>query len=279
MKSNRRRLSSRTVRTGSRGSACSYRPPMRGPLVVRMSSLGAAETTLETLDVLRIEAGRPAFLIDMDEHTIPLEAGIEDRAISFTKGCYVGQEVIVRVMHRGQGRVAKKLVGLIARNSRIAKSWCLDPRGGSGRRQGHQRGLVACTRARNRVGVRAPGFRIGGNLHAHPFVWRTRCRASVLSSLRQYLSWFRGTRLQIVTSGLVGAAFAVSTAMAIQKLVLSLALGALVLPSLSLALQRGHQVTVLTRNSDRVAGHSRRRGQRYGVRARQQGRPAPAASG
>ena len=135
-----------------------------GPLVVRMSSQGAAETTLETLDVLRVEAGRPAFLIDMDEHTIPLEAGIEDRAISFTKGCYVGQEVIVRVMHRGQGRVAKKLVGLLLATGRIAKSWCLDPRGGSGRRQGHQRGLVACTRARDRVGVRASGFRIGGNL-------------------------------------------------------------------------------------------------------------------
>ena len=44
--------------------------------------------------------------------TIPLEAGIEGRAISFTKGCYVGQEVIIRVLHRGHGRVAKKLVGL-----------------------------------------------------------------------------------------------------------------------------------------------------------------------
>jgi folate-binding protein YgfZ len=73
---------------------------------------GGQRITLETLDVIRVEAGRPAFLIDMDEHTIPLEAGIEDRAISFTKGCYVGQEVIVRVMHRGQGRVAKRLVGL-----------------------------------------------------------------------------------------------------------------------------------------------------------------------
>ena len=60
---------------------------------------------------------RPAFLVDMDEHTIPLEAGIEDRAISFTKGCYVGQEVIVRVMHRGHGRVAKKLVGLLFEKS------------------------------------------------------------------------------------------------------------------------------------------------------------------
>ena len=74
--------------------------------------------TLDTLDVLRVEAGRPAFLVDMDEHTIPLEAGLEDRAISFTKGCYVGQEVIVRVMHRGQGRVAKKLVGLLLDSDR-----------------------------------------------------------------------------------------------------------------------------------------------------------------
>jgi folate-binding protein YgfZ len=50
----------------------------------------------------------------MNDDTIPLEAGIEDRAISFTKGCYVGQEVIVRVTHRGGGRVAKKLVRWIA---------------------------------------------------------------------------------------------------------------------------------------------------------------------
>jgi tRNA-modifying protein YgfZ len=50
--------------------------------------------------------------VDMDEHTIPLEAGIEDRAISFSKGCYVGQEVIIRVLHRGGGRIARRLVGL-----------------------------------------------------------------------------------------------------------------------------------------------------------------------
>ena len=54
----------------------------------------------------------PLFHRDMDEETIPLEAGIESRAISFTKGCYVGQEVIIRVLHRGHGRVARKLVGL-----------------------------------------------------------------------------------------------------------------------------------------------------------------------
>ena len=68
----------------------------------------------DTFEVIRIERGVPRFLADMDEDTIPLEAGIEDRAISFTKGCYVGQEVIVRVTTRGGGRVAKKLVRWVA---------------------------------------------------------------------------------------------------------------------------------------------------------------------
>lgn len=88
----------------------------------RVAAAGGVVTSLETLEVLRVEAGRPAFLIDMDEHTIPLEAGIEERAISFTKGCYVGQEVIVRVMHRGQGRVAKKLVGLTLATSEVPRA-------------------------------------------------------------------------------------------------------------------------------------------------------------
>ncbi len=48
----------------------------------------------------------------MTDDTIPLEAGIESRAISFSKGCYVGQEVIIRVLHRGHGRVVRKLVSL-----------------------------------------------------------------------------------------------------------------------------------------------------------------------
>ena len=55
----------------------------------------------------------------MDDDTIPLEAGIEDRAISLTKGCYVGQEIIIRVLHRGQGRVARRLVGLALEPSAI----------------------------------------------------------------------------------------------------------------------------------------------------------------
>jgi folate-binding protein YgfZ len=75
---------------------------------------GLVEINLDTYEVIRIERGVPRFLADMSDDTIPLEAGIEDRAISFTKGCYVGQEVIVRVTHRGGGRVARKLVRWIA---------------------------------------------------------------------------------------------------------------------------------------------------------------------
>jgi folate-binding protein YgfZ len=73
---------------------------------------GLSQVEEETIETLRIEAGVPRFGVDMDHDTIPLEAGIEDRAISLTKGCYVGQEVIIRVLHRGHGRVARRLVGL-----------------------------------------------------------------------------------------------------------------------------------------------------------------------
>lgn len=78
----------------------------------RLRTAGGVDGDPDTWETLRIEAGTPVFGVDMGEDTIPLEAGIEDRAISFSKGCYVGQEIIIRVMHRGQGRVAKKLVGL-----------------------------------------------------------------------------------------------------------------------------------------------------------------------
>jgi folate-binding protein YgfZ len=79
-----------------------------------LEAAGAVEASAELLDAYRIEAGRPLFGVDMTTETIPLEAGILDRAISMTKGCYVGQEVIVRILHRGGGRVAKRLVQLVA---------------------------------------------------------------------------------------------------------------------------------------------------------------------
>ena len=81
-------------------------------MILALEAAGASRADIETLEVVRVESGVPRFLADMNDATIPLEAGIEARAISMTKGCYPGQEVIVRVLHRGGGRVARKLVGV-----------------------------------------------------------------------------------------------------------------------------------------------------------------------
>ncbi len=81
-------------------------------VIAALASRGALHARPATLEAARIEAGYPVFGLDMTADTIPLEAGIEDRAISLTKGCYVGQEVIIRVLHRGHGRVARRLVRL-----------------------------------------------------------------------------------------------------------------------------------------------------------------------
>jgi folate-binding protein YgfZ len=83
-------------------------------VAARLFAAGAHDITADAWDTLRIEAGLPLFGVDMDTETIPLEAGLEDHAISQTKGCYVGQEVIIRILHRGGGRVVRRLVGWTA---------------------------------------------------------------------------------------------------------------------------------------------------------------------
>ena len=90
-----------------------------GALKAALIAAGVVELDETTAEAVRIESGMPLFGRDMDEETIPLEAGIESRAISFTKGCYVGQEVIIRVLHRGHGRVARKLIGLTLDGDRV----------------------------------------------------------------------------------------------------------------------------------------------------------------
>ncbi|HEX2443531.1 MAG TPA: glycine cleavage T C-terminal barrel domain-containing protein [Vicinamibacterales bacterium] len=86
--------------------------PCAAGLREALAQAGVPAVPDDVAQAVRVESGRPLFGVDMDEHTIPLEAGIEDRAISFSKGCYVGQEVIIRVLHRGGGRIARRLVGL-----------------------------------------------------------------------------------------------------------------------------------------------------------------------
>jgi folate-binding protein YgfZ len=70
---------------------------------------GATPVDEETFEILRIEAGIARFGRDMDETNVIPETNLDD-AVSYTKGCYVGQEIIVRIKHRGHP--AKKLVGL-----------------------------------------------------------------------------------------------------------------------------------------------------------------------
>jgi tRNA-modifying protein YgfZ len=62
---------------------------------------GAIAITADTRETLRIEHGVPRFGVDFDSSNLPAEAGIVERAVSFTKGCYIGQEPTVRLAHRG----------------------------------------------------------------------------------------------------------------------------------------------------------------------------------
>jgi tRNA-modifying protein YgfZ len=71
---------------------------------------GAAEVSEEAAEILRVEAGRPRYGAEMTAETMPAEAGIVEQAVSFTKGCYIGQEPVARLHYRG--RPNRRLRGL-----------------------------------------------------------------------------------------------------------------------------------------------------------------------
>lgn len=79
-------------------------------LMAAMADMGGRMAGWNALEITRIEAGLPRYGIDMDATNLAPEAGIESRAISYTKGCYSGQEVIARI--RTYGQVAKALRGM-----------------------------------------------------------------------------------------------------------------------------------------------------------------------
>ena len=79
-------------------------------LIAAAKQLGGRAVGWHALETARVEAGRPRFGAEMDETNLAPEAGLEARAISYTKGCYIGQEVIARI--RTYGQVAKALRGL-----------------------------------------------------------------------------------------------------------------------------------------------------------------------
>jgi folate-binding protein YgfZ len=79
-------------------------------LVGGAKQIGGGACGWQAFETARIEAGIPRFGADMDETTIPLECGLEAQAITYTKGCYIGQEVINRI--HSVGHVNRELRGL-----------------------------------------------------------------------------------------------------------------------------------------------------------------------
>ena len=84
-------------------------PAIASNLLTGLREHGATVASAELARSRRIESGRPEFGIDMDGSHLPLEASLHD-AINFDKGCYIGQEYVVRLAHRGH--LNRKLVGL-----------------------------------------------------------------------------------------------------------------------------------------------------------------------
>jgi folate-binding protein YgfZ len=71
-------------------------------LEIALLARGAQAVSEQAAECLRVERGRPRYGLDLDETTIPQEAALNERAVSFTKGCYVGQETVARLHYRGK---------------------------------------------------------------------------------------------------------------------------------------------------------------------------------
>jgi len=67
-----------------------------------LTDAGAVNVEEATAEIVRVERGRPRYGVDLDESVIPQEAALNERAVSFTKGCYVGQETVARLHYRGK---------------------------------------------------------------------------------------------------------------------------------------------------------------------------------
>jgi folate-binding protein YgfZ len=71
-------------------------------LAAALTARGTTPVSEQAVEVLRVERGRPRYGLDLDAATIPQEAGLNERAVSFTKGCYVGQETVARLYYKGK---------------------------------------------------------------------------------------------------------------------------------------------------------------------------------
>jgi tRNA-modifying protein YgfZ len=74
----------------------------RDRLLAALLEAGAVEVSPEAVEIVRVEAGVPRFGAEMDAATMPAEASIVEDAVSFTKGCYIGQETVARLHYKGK---------------------------------------------------------------------------------------------------------------------------------------------------------------------------------
>lgn len=86
-----------------------------------VESIDAAPISAEALTALRIEAGVPKMGVELDESTIPAAAGIVEQSVSFTKGCYTGQELVARIDSRGNN-VPKRLLSIVLEGDDVPAS-------------------------------------------------------------------------------------------------------------------------------------------------------------
>jgi folate-binding protein YgfZ len=113
-------------------------------LWVKIVEAGAKPAGSDAYEILRIEAGRPVYGVDIDETNLPQEVGRIERTVSFTKGCYIGQETVARI--RAYGHVNRSLVGL-----RLEES-AAPPCGAPVVREGQQVGAVTSSAISPRLG-------------------------------------------------------------------------------------------------------------------------------
>ena len=139
----------RATHTGEDGFDIVVQADKAAELRQALEEAGAHPVSEDTREILRVEAGIARHGRDMDESNIVTETNLDD-AVSFTKGCYTGQEIIVRIKHRGH--VAKKLTGL-----RFETEQQIQP-GAILKAEGREIGRVTSTVVSPRVGSIGLGY-------------------------------------------------------------------------------------------------------------------------
>ncbi len=141
----------RSSRVGRLGLDLFYAAALEAEVRARVHAAGFTLLNEDGLESLRILAGVPRWGAELDENTLPAEAGIEERAVSYTKGCYIGQEVVSRI--KSVGHVNRQLRGLRALDaSPLFPGMILLPAGGDGAPVADARPLGTITSAASTSG-------------------------------------------------------------------------------------------------------------------------------